>query len=604
MKARKQGTTTYPIVFLMVDANDHITGKTGLTPTVTISKNGGAFTAAAGTVTEIGHGWYAIGGHTTDRNTLGELIIHAEAPGADPVDERYEIASYDPFLRVNANTEQWNSGTLPAVSTLTEAGVRSAVGLASANLDAQLANLPTAVNTTMTTAHGSGSWTTATGFSTLTAQQVWQYATRTLTAFSFSVTVGANNDKTGYALTSAYDAAKTASQAGDQMALTASALSSVRSGLSTFNPATDKVYLGNGAHGGAAASLTLSNYSAFKATGFATPSDLAALQTHGDSNWTTATGFATSAALAAIGDKVEAILEDTSITGVVMAGYTAPDNEGIAAIKAQTDKLAFVGGDVKATLDGEKVAATLAAGDVTGNLPALVNGYAAGLDPVAIDLGAIVQAVDQQLTESHGEGPWVAAEVDLSEEFAAIKTHGDANWTTATGFATRDDLQALQAHGDEAWASTDTSGLATSDALVQVATAVEAMQQALASGVLVAGESVLAIREGLSTFNPSQHGVMLTAQQPAYAPAKAGDPMALAAEERGAVATAMLDLADGIEANITLRDAIRIIAAAVAGLLSGAGTDTERFKGLDKVTTRLTVRADEKGNRTEITYHK
>ncbi len=124
------------------------------------------------------------------------------------------------------------------------------------------------------------------------------------------------------------------------------------------------------------------------------------------------------------------------------------------------------------------------------------------------------------------------------------------------------------------------------------------------SGVLVAGESVLAIREGLSTFNPSQHGVMLTAQQPAYAPAKAGDPMALTAEERGAVATAMLDLADGIEANITLRDAIRIIAAAVAGLLSGAGTDTERFKGLDKVTTRLTVRADEKGNRTEITYHK
>lgn len=601
MKARKQSSTAYPILFLMVDSTDHVTGKTGLSPTVTISKNGGSFAAKSGAVTEIGNGWYALAGHATDRNTLGELIIHAEAPGADPVDERYEIVAYDPFLRVNANTEQWGGSTLPAVSTLT-------------------------------------------------AQQVWQYATRTLSAFSFQVTVGVNNDKTGYALTSAYDAAKTASQAGDQMALTASALSSVRSGLSTFNPATDKVYLGNGAHGGAAASLTLSNYSAFKATGFATPSDLAALQTHGDSNWatatgfstlttadidarlaawgktgfslssttgwggtalptsfsannlpskypatlaatdvsgalpanvvqwnsgalpsigtsnltaqqvweyanrtltemgfavnltaearsalvaaievelandetgealmqaiadklaaefnldeltviairdailnrvlagnhdipgsvgsqlqylnapidsrapastalsnvtwtdnravlldklgvpgvlahtgnadlfkatgfatpadlsglatasqlstlqthgdsnwatadtsnlatataldalqshgdsawTTATGFATSAALAAVGDKVEAILEDTSITGVVMAGYTAPDNEGIAAIKAQTDKLAFVGGDVKATLDGEKVAATLAAGDVTGNLP-------------------------------------------------------------------------------------------------------------------------------------------------------------------------------------------------------------------------------------------
>ncbi len=41
------------------------------------------------------------------------------------------------------------------------------------------------------------------------------------------VTVGTNNDKTGYALTSSYDPAKTASQAGDAMALTTSERSSV-----------------------------------------------------------------------------------------------------------------------------------------------------------------------------------------------------------------------------------------------------------------------------------------------------------------------------------------------------------------------------------------
>ncbi|HON93595.1 MAG TPA: hypothetical protein PKZ07_18650, partial [Sedimentisphaerales bacterium] len=35
--------------------------------------------------------------------------------------------------------------------------------------------------------------------------------------------------------------------------------------------------------------------------------------------------------------------------------YTAPDNASIAAIKSQTDKLNFVGSDVKATLDGETV---------------------------------------------------------------------------------------------------------------------------------------------------------------------------------------------------------------------------------------------------------
>lgn len=52
------------------------------------------------------------------------------------------------------------------------------------------------------------------------AAAVWAVGTRTLTGFGFSVTVGTNNDKTGYALTSAYDPAKTAAQAGDAMALT------------------------------------------------------------------------------------------------------------------------------------------------------------------------------------------------------------------------------------------------------------------------------------------------------------------------------------------------------------------------------------------------
>lgn len=63
---------------------------------------------------------------------------------------------------------------------------------------------------------------TLTGFGTLVADiatAVWGAASRTLTAFGFSVTVGTNNDKAGYELTSAYDPAKTAAQAGDEMDL-------------------------------------------------------------------------------------------------------------------------------------------------------------------------------------------------------------------------------------------------------------------------------------------------------------------------------------------------------------------------------------------------
>ena len=96
-RSRKQSSTSYPMNFFMADSTDHIAGKTGLEPTVTISKNGGAFAAAAGAVTEIGNGWYSLAGNATDRNTLGEFLLHAEAETADPADEKYTIESHDPF---------------------------------------------------------------------------------------------------------------------------------------------------------------------------------------------------------------------------------------------------------------------------------------------------------------------------------------------------------------------------------------------------------------------------------------------------------------------------------------------------------------------------
>lgn len=91
MRRRAQNSTSHPILFFMADTSDHITGLTGLTPTVTLSKNGGSFAAAEGAVSEVGNGWYALAGNATDRNTEGALIIHATAAGADPFDMDYEI---------------------------------------------------------------------------------------------------------------------------------------------------------------------------------------------------------------------------------------------------------------------------------------------------------------------------------------------------------------------------------------------------------------------------------------------------------------------------------------------------------------------------------
>lgn len=86
MRQRAQSSTSYPNQFLLVLSIDHISPATGKTPTVTLSKNGAAYGAAAGAVTEIANGVYSLTGNATDRNTLGELWAHITATGCDTRD--------------------------------------------------------------------------------------------------------------------------------------------------------------------------------------------------------------------------------------------------------------------------------------------------------------------------------------------------------------------------------------------------------------------------------------------------------------------------------------------------------------------------------------
>ncbi len=92
----KQSSTAQPLIFLMIDSADHISGKTLISPTVTIRKVGGAFGTPAGAVTEIANGWYQVAGNATDTATLGPLLLHATGTGADPTDDRFDVVAYDP----------------------------------------------------------------------------------------------------------------------------------------------------------------------------------------------------------------------------------------------------------------------------------------------------------------------------------------------------------------------------------------------------------------------------------------------------------------------------------------------------------------------------
>lgn len=91
--------STHPLPFKLVSSDDHVTPMSGLagSVTVTLSKDGGAFAAPSGAISEIGStGHYKVAGNATDCNTLGTLKIRATAAGCDEFEDVFQVVAYDP----------------------------------------------------------------------------------------------------------------------------------------------------------------------------------------------------------------------------------------------------------------------------------------------------------------------------------------------------------------------------------------------------------------------------------------------------------------------------------------------------------------------------
>ncbi len=161
MRQRQQNSTTYPISFFMADSVDRVTGKTGLTPTVTLSKNGSAFAGASGAVSEVANGWYRLAGNAGDRDTLGELIVHADAAGADAADLLIEIVSHNPFdAGMGSVVVDHDTGGTDALAYKTSGGVGidNAVIRAYLKTDYDAGNLGSAYIKATTTTDVNGRW--------------------------------------------------------------------------------------------------------------------------------------------------------------------------------------------------------------------------------------------------------------------------------------------------------------------------------------------------------------------------------------------------------------------------------------------------------------
>lgn len=202
-------STGQNLLFMMVSASDHITGATGKSPTVLLSKNGATFASPAGAVTEVANGWYQVAGNATDSGTLGPLALHATASGCDPSDDVFMVVAYNPLDAVHLgltalpNAAAAASGGLPTVGTSS-----GQISLSSGNVSLA-ATPPTsaAIATAVWQDATAGDFTTSGSVGKLLFTDGVKVSAGTgagqISLASGTVTVGTNSDKTGYALAAA-----------------------------------------------------------------------------------------------------------------------------------------------------------------------------------------------------------------------------------------------------------------------------------------------------------------------------------------------------------------------------------------------------------------
>lgn len=93
------GKTTRSLQFVMVSDTDHITPVTGIVPSVAIRKAGGSFAAPAGSIVEVGNGFYEVAGNAADAGVLGPLALTATSSGCDRAYDNFLVADA-PYLAV------------------------------------------------------------------------------------------------------------------------------------------------------------------------------------------------------------------------------------------------------------------------------------------------------------------------------------------------------------------------------------------------------------------------------------------------------------------------------------------------------------------------
>ena len=197
------------------------------------------------------------------------------------------LADYEPAVDSSGaiTTGTLSSGALTSIAGAVWNALTASYNTAS-TFGAYLQALPSA--SSVATSVWAAGTRTLTSFGTLTtdtATAVWAATTRTLSAFGFSVTVGTNNDKTGYALTSGEH---TTIQSDVTTGMTTQGYTTARAGyLDTLNGIVAAVWAYATRTLTALANVTVGNYAAGKDPAsllFVTPANKLATNSDGSVN--------------------------------------------------------------------------------------------------------------------------------------------------------------------------------------------------------------------------------------------------------------------------------------------------------------------------------
>lgn len=274
----------------------------------------------------------------------------------------------------------------------------------------------------------------------------------------------------------------------------------------------------------------------------------------------------------------------------------------VTAIKAKTDFLpSATAGDAGGLLiAGTNAATTFAQLDVSGTVTINSSVTIGANFSITGTLAAGVFQVNGQnwtdaiagIFQGYGLDHLVAVAVagsdvaDNSIVAKLVSKSATADWDSFVN--TTDALEALRDRGDAAWVTA--TGFSTHSA---------ADVWAVATRVLTAGTNIQLPSNGLA--NISSWSVAITGNITGNLSGSIGS---LATQAKADVNAEVLDVlnVDTLIDGKTIAQAVIYVGAICAGRISGAGTGTEVFKGLDESTTRVTVSVDDDGNRTDVTY--